>query len=47
MIVIAKGQQVAHVSAANQVPNMLAPKYVDRISKYDIKEGGKESSFER
>ena len=27
--VIAKGQQVALVSAANQVPNMLAPKYVE------------------
>ena len=28
VVVIAKGQQVALVSAANQVPNMLAPKYV-------------------
>ena len=30
--VIAKGQQVALVSAANQVPNMLAPKYVQAES---------------
>ena len=28
VVVIAKGQEVALVSAANQVPNMLAPKYV-------------------
>ena len=47
VIVIAKGQQVAQVSAANQVPNMLAPKYNDRISKYDTEKGGNESSFER
>ena len=47
VIVIAKGQQVAQVSAANQVLNMLAPKYNDRISKYDTKKGGNELSFER
>ena len=29
-MVIAKGQQIARVTAANQVPNMLAPKYVER-----------------
>ena len=29
-VVIAKGQQIARVTAANQVPNMLAPKYVER-----------------
>ena len=28
-MIIAKGQQIAQVSAANQVPNMLAPKYVE------------------
>ena len=28
VVVIAKGQQIAQVSAANQVPNMLALKYV-------------------
>ena len=28
VVVIAKGQHIAQVSAANQVPNMLAPKYV-------------------
>ena len=47
VIVIAKGQQVAQVSAANQVPNMLAPKYNDRISKYDTEKGGNRLSFER
>ena len=30
VIVIAKGQQIAKVTAANQVPNMLAPKYVEK-----------------
>ena len=30
VVVIAKGQQVAKVIAANQVPNMLAPKYVEK-----------------
>ena len=34
---IAKGQQVALVSAANQVPNMLAPKYVKPESEKDEK----------
>ena len=29
VVVIAKGQQIARVTAANQVPNMLAPKYVE------------------
>ena len=29
-MVIAKGQQIARVTAVNQVPNMLAPKYVER-----------------
>ena len=29
-MVIAKGQQIARVTAANQVPNMLALKYVER-----------------
>ena len=47
MVVIAKGQQIAQVSAANQVPNMLAPKYIDRISKYDTNRRNNESSFER
>ena len=47
VIIIAKGQQVAQVSAANQVPNMLAPKYNDLILKYDTKEGDNKSSFER
>ena len=28
IVVISKGQQIAKVTAANQVPNMLAPKYV-------------------
>ena len=32
VVVIAKGQQIAEVSAANQVPNMLAPKYVNSIA---------------
>ena len=35
VVVIAKGQQVALVSAANQVPNMLAPKYVQAESEKD------------
>ena len=30
VVVIAKGQQIARVTAANQVPNMLAPKYIER-----------------
>ena len=47
VIIIAKGQEVAQVSAANQVPNMLAPKYNDCISKYNAKRGDNESSFER
>ena len=47
VIVIAKGQHIAQVSAANQVPNMLAPKYIDCISKYNTEEVSKESSFER
>ena len=29
VVIIAKGQQIAKVSAANQVPNMLAPKYMN------------------
>ena len=37
VIVIAKGQQVALVSAANQVPNMLAPKYVEPEPEKDKK----------
>ena len=37
VVVIAKGQQVALVSAANQVPNMLAPKYVKPESEKDEK----------
>ena len=37
VVVIAKGQQVALVSAANQVPNMLAPKYVKPESEEDKK----------
>ena len=37
VVVIAKGQQVALVSAANQVPNMLAPKYVQAESEKDEK----------
>ena len=47
VIVIVKGQQVAQVSATNQVPNMLAPKYNDRISKYNTEKGGNKLSFER
>ena len=35
VVVIAKGQQVALVSATNQVPNMLAPKYVKPKSEKD------------
>ena len=30
VVLIAKGQQIVRVMAANQVPNMLAPKYVER-----------------
>ena len=33
VVVIAKGQQIAEVSTANQVPNMLAPKYVSSTLK--------------
>ena len=29
VVLIAKGQQLARVTAANQVPNMLAPKYIE------------------
>ena len=29
VVIIAKGQQIARVTTANQVPNMLAPKYVE------------------
>ena len=47
VIVIAKGQQIADVTAANQVPNMLAPKYVDRIREDDLKKGKSMSSKER
>ena len=36
MVFITKGQQIAEVSAANQVPNMLAPKHVDPTSKDSI-----------
>ena len=39
VVVISKGQQIADVTAANQVPNMLAPKYVDRVREDDSKEG--------
>ena len=31
IVVISKGQQIANVTAANQVPNMLAPKYVKSV----------------
>ena len=34
LVVISKGQHIANVTAANQVPNMLAPKYVEKWS-YD------------
>ena len=37
VVVIAKGQQVALVSAANQVPNRLAPKYVKPESEVEEK----------
>ena len=37
VVIIAKGQQVVLVSAANQVPNMLAPKYVKPESEQDEK----------
>ena len=47
VIVMAKGQHIAQVLAANQVPNMLAPKYIDRILKYDMEKASKESSFKR
>ena len=33
VVVIAKGQQIAEVTAANQVPNMLAPNYVNPTPK--------------
>ena len=39
VVVISKGQQIADVTAANQVPNMLAPKYVDRVREVNSKEG--------
>ena len=39
VIVISKGQQIAEVTAANQVPNMLAPKYVNRITEDDTNKG--------
>ena len=47
VVVIAKGQQIADVMAANQVPNMLAPKYIDRIREDDSKKGKSVSSKER
>ena len=47
VVVIAKGQQIADVTAANQVPNMLAPKYVDRIREDDLKKDKFMSSKER
>ena len=47
VVVIMKGQQIADVTAANQVPNMLAPKYVDRIREDDPKKGKFVSSKER
>ena len=31
IVVISKGQHIANVTAANQVPNMLAPKYVKTV----------------
>ena len=34
LVVISKGQHIANVMAANQVPNMLAPRYVNKQS-YD------------
>ena len=43
VVVISKGQQIADVAAANQVPNMLAPKYVNHIREDDSKEGQTES----
>ena len=42
VVVIAKGQQIAQVSAANQVPNILAPKYVITES-----EEGKKNTMDR
>ena len=35
LVIISKGQHVANVTAANQVPNMLAPKYMDKKLSYD------------
>ena len=46
VVVIAKGQQIAEVSAANQVPNMLAPKYVSSTLKNNQKSTENESQEE-
>ena len=35
VVIIAKGQRIAEVSAANQVPNMLASKYVNSTLKHN------------
>ena len=46
VVVIAKGQQITEVSAANQVPNMLAPKYVSSTLKNNQKPRENESQEE-
>ena len=46
VVVIAKGQEIAEVSAANQVPNMLAPKYVSSTLKNNQKPTENESQEE-
>ena len=46
VVVIAKGQQITEVSAANQVPNMLAPKYVSSTLKNNQKPTENESQEE-
>ena len=38
IVVIAKWQQIAKVTAANQVPNMLVPKYVEKHANSVISE---------
>ena len=42
VVVIAKGQQIAKVMVANQVPNMLAPKYVEKQVTSAVKETNKQ-----
>ena len=47
IVVISKGQHIANVTAANQVPNMLAPKYVKSVGQIENGQQGNKDKLSR